>query len=260
MIRTAVAAVLFALCILAILPWLILWSLLARNQDLMYRLSMRAVDRVLRIVGVRVRVEGLENIPSGACIFAANHVSNIDPLAFAPHIPRRVSIFLKKELFRIPILSFGMRLVKFVSVDRASRQGSAASLKQALGCLREGLSFAVYPEGTRSPDGRLQPFKKGAFVMSLEAGVPIVPVSIAGAQKRMPKGHWAIEPGEVALRFGPAVDTSAYTVATMGKLLERVHALVAAGLPADQQPLSGTSQMASAKRFPSRHSRGEGSG
>lgn len=244
MIRALIAATLIALCIILALPWLILWSLLTDAQDLMYRLSMNAVDFILRIVGIRVHAEGLENIPPGTCIFAANHVSNIDPLAFAPHIPRRVSLLLKKELFRIPILSFGMHIAKFISVDRASRQGAADSLKQSVRYLHEGLSFAVYPEGTRSPDGRLQPFKRGAFVMAIQAGVPIVPVSIVGAQKLMRKGEWAIHPGEVIIRFGPAVDTSKYTVATIGELLARVHALVAAGLPTDQQPLPRTPQTA----------------
>lgn len=244
MIRCVIAAVLLGLAIVFILPWLILWSLLSRTQDLMYQASMKAVDSVLRKVGVCVRVEGLENIPAGTCIFAANHVSNIDPLAFAPHIPRRVSLLLKKELFRIPILSYGMRLAKFISVDRASRQGAADSLKQSLRYLHEGLSFAVYPEGTRSPDGRLRSFKRGAFVMAIQAGVPIVPVSIAGAQKIMPKGELAIHPGEIVIRFATAVDPSAYSVGRLGELLTRVHAQVAAGLPADQQPVVPASEPA----------------
>jgi 1-acyl-sn-glycerol-3-phosphate acyltransferase len=242
MIRSIIAAVLLGLAIILVLPWLILWSLLSGTQDLMYRASMKAVDSVLRIVGVRVRVEGLENIPGGTCIFAANHVSNIDPLAFAPHIPRRVSLLLKKELFRIPILSYSMRLAKFISVDRASRQGAADSLKQSLRFLEEGLSFAVYPEGTRSPDGRLRVFKRGAFVMAIQAGVPIVPVSIVGAQKIMPRGEWAIHPGEIVIRFSPAVDPSRYTVRTLSELLARVHAEVAAGLPSDQQPVVPASE------------------
>lgn len=244
MIRTSIMVFLFALGILLVLPWLILWSLLTGSQDLMYRCSMSAVDLVLRIVGVRVRLEGLENIPAGPCIFAANHVSNIDPLAFAPHIPRRVAIPLKKELFRIPILSYGMRLAKFIVVDRASRKAAADSLRQSLRYLQEGLSFAAYPEGTRSPDGRLLPFKRGAFLVAVQSGVPIVPVSIAGAQKIMRKGERAVHPGEILIRFGPAVDVSGYTVSTLTELVTRIHALVAAGLPPDQQPLPAASQAA----------------
>jgi 1-acyl-sn-glycerol-3-phosphate acyltransferase len=244
MLRTLIVVILFGLCILFVLPWLILWSLLTGTQDLMYFSSMKAVDVVLRIVGVRVRVEGLENIPAGTCIFAANHVSNIDPLAFAPHIPRRVAIPLKKELFRIPILSYGMRLAKFIVVDRESRKAAADSLRLSLLYLQQGFSFAVYPEGTRSPDGRLGAFKRGAFLMAVEARVPVVPVSIAGARKLMPKGEWAIHPGEVLIRFGPPVETSDYTIATLRDLVSRVHASVAAGLPPDQQPLPQASETA----------------
>jgi 1-acyl-sn-glycerol-3-phosphate acyltransferase len=244
MIRTLTAVLLSALGILFVMPWLIAWSLITGTQDLMYRVSMDAVRSILRLVGMRVRVEGVENIPPGTCIFAANHVSNVDPLAFAPHIPRRVSLLLKKELFRVPIISYGMRLAKFVSVDRNSREGAADSFKLAVRYINEGLSFALYPEGTRSPDGRLLPFKKGAFVMAIQAGVPVVPVSIVGAQKLMRKGEWAIHPGEVLIRFGPPVDASQYSVARRAELVARVHELVAAGLPPEQQPLPRPSQAA----------------
>jgi 1-acyl-sn-glycerol-3-phosphate acyltransferase len=237
MMRTLIVAIWFGFAIIVFLPWLILWSLLTGSQDWMYRSSMNAVKVGLRIAGVRVRLEGLENIPAGPCIFAANHVSYIDPLAFVPFIPRRVAVALKKELFRIPILGTGMLLAKFISVDRASREGALNSLKITVRYLKEGLSFAVYPEGTRSPDGRLRPFKKGAFIIAIQAGVPIVPVSIGGAQKLMQKGEWAIRPGEILIRFGGAVDTSQYPVTRRGELMARTHELVAAGLPPDQQPL-----------------------
>jgi 1-acyl-sn-glycerol-3-phosphate acyltransferase len=242
MIRTVIMIVCFALGILLVMPWLILWSLLTGSQDLMYRLSMDAVRAGIHFAGVRVCIEGLENIPSVPCIFVANHASYVDPLAFVPAIPRRAAIQLKKELFRIPILSYGMRLAKFISVDRASREASADSLKQALHYLKEGLSLAMYPEGTRSRDGHMLPFKRGAFVLAIQAGVPIVPVSIVGAQKLLPKGEWAIHPGEVVVHFGAPVDASRYTVANRGELQARVEDSVAAGLPPEQQPVSRASQ------------------
>lgn len=242
MIRTAIVLLCFALAIILFLPWLILWSLLTGNQDLMYNLSMGTVRFGLRLVGVRVRLEGTENIPPGACIFAANHTSYIDPLAFVPNIPRRVAIPLKKEIFRIPILSYGMRLAKFVPVDRASRKASTESLKLALRYLSEGYSMAVYPEGTRSPDGRMLPFKGGAFVMAIQAGLPMVPVSIVGARKLLPKGEIAIRPGEVIVRFGLPVDTSQYSPAQRHELVARVESLVAAGLPPEQQPVQQSAQ------------------
>jgi 1-acyl-sn-glycerol-3-phosphate acyltransferase len=241
MIRTILVVLYLTLGLIFVMPWLILWSLLTGSPDFMYQMTMKAIRSGLRIAGIRVRVEGLGNIPSGVCIFAANHVSNIDPLAFVPAIPRRVSLLAKKEVFRIPIFSKAMRLAKLIPVDRADREAAASSVDIAVQYLKEGLSFAVYPEGTRSRDGRLLPFKKGTFVMAIEAGVPVVPVSIVGAQTLMRKGDWTMQPGEVTIRFGPVVDASNYSMDKRGDLLARVEALVAAGLPEDQRPLAASS-------------------
>ena len=238
MIRTLAVVLFLALALLLVMPLFILWTLLTGTADLMYEVAMKTVRASLRIAKIRVRVEGLENIPPSVCIFAANHISNVDPIAFVPAIPRRVSVLLKSELFRIPILSTAMRLAKFVPVDRADKEAAVASVNVALGVLKEGLSLAVYPEGTRSPDGRLRPFKKGTFALAIEAGVPIVPVSISGAQHLMRKGEWTMRPGEIVVRFGPPVDASQYRMERRMELLARVEELVAAGLPEDQQPLS----------------------
>ena len=238
MIRAIFVYVYIGLALVLVLPWLILWTVITGNPDALYRAAMKAVRFVLRLVGVRVRVEGIKNIPQGVCIFAANHISSIDPLTFIPVIPRRVAILVKKELFRIPILSRAMRLSQFVAVDRADRESAASSVDVAVERLKQGLSLAVYPEGTRSPDGRLRPFKRGTFAMAIAAGVPIVPVSIVGAQRLMQKGSWKIRAGEAVIRFGPAVDASEYTPDRRNELLARVESLVAAGLPEEQRPLS----------------------
>jgi 1-acyl-sn-glycerol-3-phosphate acyltransferase len=236
MIRTILAVVYLALGILLVMPWLILWSLLTGSADSMYRVTMKVVASAVRVAGVRVRLEGVENIPAGVCIFAANHVSNMDPLAFVPLIPRRVALLVKSELFRVPILSKAMRMAHFVPVERENREAAAASVETALKYLKEGLSFAVYPEGTRSRDGRMLPFKKGTFLMAVRAKVPVAPVSIVGAQDLMRPGEWAVRPGEVTIRFGPAVDASAYTLEQRAQLLALVEQLVAAGLPEEQKP------------------------
>src|SRR5579859_6876790 len=132
MVRTSVAILFMALAIVLFLPWLILWSAVTKNADLMYRLSMTSVRIIARIVGIRVHVEGLKNIPPRACIFASNHVSNVDPIALFPAVPRRLSVIAKKELFRIPILSFGMRQAGFVPLDRSDRKKAAESVDKAL--------------------------------------------------------------------------------------------------------------------------------
>jgi 1-acyl-sn-glycerol-3-phosphate acyltransferase len=236
MIRAIFVFTYVALAMVLLLPWLILWTLVRKNPDAMYGTAMRAIRLLLRMVGVRVHVEGLEEIPPRVCIFAANHISAIDPLAFIPAIPRRVAILVKQELFGIPLLGAAMRAAQFVPVDRSDREAAAASLELSVERLKRGLSFAVYPEGTRSSDGRLKPLKQGAFIMAIEGRVPIVPVSIAGAQKIMRKGSWKISGGDVIVRFGPPVDGSSYTLENRNRLRERVESLIAAGLPEEQRP------------------------
>jgi 1-acyl-sn-glycerol-3-phosphate acyltransferase len=237
MIRTALIVVFAALCIVLVLPFLILWTLVTGSPVFMNRGAMNAVRVIDWIGGIRARVTGLENIPNGPCLFVCNHVSNVDPLALVPLIPRRVNVFLKKELFRIPILSYGMRLNGYICVDRANRKSAVASVESAIRHLREGVSVVIFPEGTRSPDGRLRPFKKGACVTAIEARVPVVPVSIAGTKDLMPKGQWAIHPGEVRIHFGPAVDTTRYGAERRNEMLALIEARVAEGLPPEQQPL-----------------------
>jgi 1-acyl-sn-glycerol-3-phosphate acyltransferase len=203
---------------------------------------MKAVRAGNRVFGIHVHVEGLENIPPGACMFVSNHVSNVDAIAFIPSIPRRVAILIKQELLRIPILAAGMRLAEFVPVDRSDREGAAASVELAVKRLKEGVSFAIFAEGTRSADGRLRPFKRGGFTIAIDAGTPIVPVSIAGTQRLLPKGAWKVRSGDVVVRYGPAVDSSSYSIDRRGELLARVQSLVAAGLPPEQQPLEDSPQ------------------
>lgn len=241
MIRTITLVTYFLLALILVLPWFILWSWLTGNPDAMYFTAMRAVRFGNRIAGIRVRIEGFDKIPPGVSIFAANHISNVDPLAFVPAIPRRVSILVKRELFRVPILAAAMRAAQFIPVDRADPDAAAASVDRAIEYLNQGLSFAIYPEGTRSRDGRLRPFKRGAFVMAIQSGTPIVPVAISGAQHLMRKGDWTLHPGKVVVEFCEPIDASEHTMERRGDLLARVEAAIAAKLPADQQPLRARS-------------------
>jgi 1-acyl-sn-glycerol-3-phosphate acyltransferase len=236
MIRTVIVLLYFSLAMLLVLPLLVLWTLLTGSVTFMYNRFMEGLRIGLRIAGIHVHVEGLENIPEGVCIFASNHASNLDPVALTPNIPRRISLLAKKEVFTIPILSKAIRLAKLVPVDRRVSEAAAESVDLAVKYLKEGLSFCVYPEGTRSRDGRLLPFKRGTFVMAIRAGVPVVPVSVAGTQNLMRKGDWRIYPGEVTVRFGPAVATAGYGMEQREDLRRTIQNLVAAGLPEDQKP------------------------
>jgi 1-acyl-sn-glycerol-3-phosphate acyltransferase len=236
MIRTLFVSLFLGLGVVLVLPWFVLWTVITRNPDPMYYMAMSACAFALRMIGVRVHVEGTENIPRGVCVFASNHASNLDPLVYFPAIPRRISVLIKKELLTIPILSAGMRAAKFVAVDRGDREAAAASVDQAVRHMQEGLSFAVFAEGTRSPDGRMRPFKKGAVLMAIQAGVPLVPVSIAGTQHLMRKGSRKINGGDVTVRFDPPIDASQFSIERRNDLLTQLESAVAAGLPSDQRP------------------------
>lgn len=233
--RTLAAGSLTCAAVLLGLPFLILQTWLEGNPDAMYRVSMNFCRFIVRLAGIRVRAEGIENIPPGACIFAANHASNLDGVILLPAIPRRISLVAKRELFRLPVLGLGMRQAGFVAVDRAGKQ-AAAGVATAVNTLKQGLSVFIFPEGTRSPDGRLRPFKKGAFAMAIEARAPIVPVAIAGTHRLLPRDKWIVHAGDVVVRFGPAVDAAAYAAKERGKLLARVESIVALALPPDQKP------------------------
>ncbi len=240
MIRSAFVSLFVAVAIFLVLPWYILWTAITGDAGPMYRVSMKACRVVCRIAGMEVFIEGLENIPAGACIFIANHASNLDPLALMPWIPLRVSVLLKQELLNVPVLSFGMRQAKFVPIRREDRESTTASLEACREVLRRGLPLLIFAEGTRSRDGRLRHFKKGAFVLGIEAGVPIVPVSISGTRNLLPPGSSSLRPGEVTTRIGPAVDAAKFTSDRRSELTAQVEALVAAGLPPEQRPLAKT--------------------
>jgi 1-acyl-sn-glycerol-3-phosphate acyltransferase len=249
MIRAAFVAVSIAIVAIVVgLPFLV-YVLLTGNVDPLYRAGAASVVWIARVAGLRTRVEGLENIPPGTCLFAANHTSNADAPAIVGSIPRRIAILAKKSLFAIPIVGTAFRLAQFVPVDRAKPERAAASIDVAVERMKRGVSFLIYPEGTRSPDGRLLPFRRGAFVLAIKAGVHVVPVACSGAHRVIPKKSYRITPGDVVVRFCPAVDAAEYSLDRRNELAERVHAAIAAALPPDQQPATAPSN-ASLKSLP----------
>jgi 1-acyl-sn-glycerol-3-phosphate acyltransferase len=237
MIRSVIAAVYLALFILLAGPPMMLYAVLTRSGDALYRVGLGGVLLIARGVGIRTRVEGLENIPAGACLFAANHTSNVDPPMIMGAIPRRVALLAKKSLFKIPIMGKAFLLGEFVPVDRADREEAVVSLETAASYMRRGRSFLIYPEGTRSADGRLLPFKRGGFALAIKAGVPVVPVACAGAQRILPKKSLRIKPGELVVKFCAPIDPAGYALGERGQLAARVREAIAAALPADQRPL-----------------------
>jgi len=237
MLRTAFIAIFLSLYILIVGPPLLIYTLLTKHVDPLYWAGVKGVMAFVRLVGVKVRVVGMERIPRGTCLFVANHTSSADAPAVVGAIPQRIAILLKESLFKWPIVGQAFTLAHFVPVNRSSRESAIGSVDRAIEAMKQGQSFLIYPEGTRSPDGRLQEFKKGAVVMAISAGVPIVPVACSGAHKVMEKRSLVIHPGEILVEFLPPIDASQYTFEQRDELNVRLHAEMAAGLPEDQRPL-----------------------
>ena len=206
------------------------WTLLTGDGRLLYRTGMWIVRAGLRLSGIRVQPEGLQKLDAERTyIFMANHASNLDPPVLLPLIPRRTSVLVKKELFRIPVLGPAMRIARLVPVDRSRRERAIASLHAAAAVLRDGLNMTIFAEVTRSPDGRLLPFKKGPFHLAVETGVPVVPVTIVGSYEAQPKGRLAVRPGLIRVVFHEPIESSQFPDKLA--LLEAVRARIASALP-----------------------------
>ena len=236
MIRAFLVALLALVLLVTLGLPLIGYSMLTGSAGALYRVGIWGVKVVLRAAGVRLEVHGRENIPAGrAVVFMPNHQGNCDPPAVISVLPR-VSAIAKKEFFRVPILGTAMRLCGFIPVDRKNRERAIEAIGAGVKALKEGHSFMVFPEGTRSPDGRLQPFKKGVFVMAIEAGAPIVPISVSGSSKIMRKGEFFIRPGLVRITLHPAVSTGGRAVEDRDAIKEQVRNAILAGLAKDEMP------------------------
>jgi len=247
MLRTLFIGVFLPLYILLLGPPLLVYTLITKNPDPLYWAGVKGVMFFVRAVGVRVRVVGLDRIPPGVCLFAANHTSAADAPAVVGAIPRRIAILLKESLYKWPIVGQVFWSAKFIPVNRADRASAIASVEKATDALKGGQSFLIYPEGTRSPDGRLQEFKKGAVVMAIKAGVPIVPMVCSGAHRVMRKKSLIVHPGEIVVEFLPPIDATNYSFEQRDELNKVVHDAMAAALPEDQRPImsSGPEQQSS---------------
>jgi 1-acyl-sn-glycerol-3-phosphate acyltransferase len=196
----------------------------------LYRLFMWGAWAGVWITGVRVEAVGLDHFDhSRSYIFMTNHVSNIDPPIQIPLIPRRTSVMVKKELFKVPILGRAMRMGSLVPVDRGNRDAGIEAVRAAKSVVDQGLNMTIYVEGKRSFDGKLLPFKKGPFYLAVECGVPVVPMTIVGTHYAMPKARFAIKPGLVKVIFHPPIDPKDF--GSRDCLMEKVRAAIESGLP-----------------------------
>jgi 1-acyl-sn-glycerol-3-phosphate acyltransferase len=221
--RTVLLVLFYIVLVITITPF-IFFCMLTGLRDPLVSVGLWAMRVSRRVLGIKVEVTGLERIdPGTAFIFMPNHMSFLDGPLVMMAIPGVARAILKKSILRIPIVGIGMRFVGFVPVDRKGAEGGKKSIARAVSLMREkGYSYLIFPEGTRSRDGRLGPFRRGGFFLALESGAPIVPVTISGTRELMPKGQWFARRGTVGVVFHEPVPVAVYTREMMGELMERV--------------------------------------
>jgi 1-acyl-sn-glycerol-3-phosphate acyltransferase len=240
MLRGLLAILVFAVLTAVFGSVLTLWGFLRPSSNLVVRLGRVWSRSLLATIGARVRYHGLERIPRGPCILLSNHASVVDIWVLFPIMPEAARFVAKEDLFRTPFMGWALRATGFVPIDRTNRTRAIRSLEQAAGTIRAGRSVVMFPEGTRSTDGRLLPFKKGAFHLALAAGVPVVPITIRGAHERVRARSIRVRPGSVDLFVDDPIDVAAFGKSDTQGLSDAVRAVIegrlAAGEHADAGP------------------------
>jgi 1-acyl-sn-glycerol-3-phosphate acyltransferase len=222
----------------------ILLGLVDPHGKFVYRINQFWTWLILRVGGVSLRVKGLENIdPARSYIFMVNHQSNVDiPVLVQSLTPFQLRWIAKKELLRVPFFGWAMWATKHIVVDRADPLDAVRSLARAKERIAAGVSVVVFPEGTRSRDGKLLRFKKGGFLLAVETQTMIVPVTINGSSKILPAGAWRLNPGTIEVIVDKPVPIEGFRPGNLRLLSDQVRNLIAANLrPASAEtPASAT--------------------
>ena len=191
--------------------------------DILYILGHGGVRLALALSGIRYRLAGAEHLPRDrAAVYCANHQSNVDPPLLFTALHPRMHVLYKAELDRMPILARAFRMGGFIPVNRNNKEDAMRSIDAGVASIREGHSFLIFPEGTRSKTEELLPFKKGGFIMAIKAQAPIVPVAIRGGREAMRRGSRIVRPVTVNIRVGEPIETAGMTLEDRDRLIEAV--------------------------------------
>ena len=211
-------------------------ALLARGGNISHLVGRLWARLMLLVSGVKVQVAGLQNInPNEAYVFAANHQSQFDIFALLGHLPIQFRWLAKEELFRLPFLGAGMKGAGYIPIDRSNRRAAFESIDLAATRVREGVSIVIFPEGTRSLDGKLKGFKKGGFHLAIKSKRPMVPVSISGTFSILPKKGFRVRPRAVRIYVGEPVSTADITAKDRNWLISDIRKRIQEQLPPEEK-------------------------
>ena len=230
-VRSILTYLTIALYVIVVGSPSVLIAILLRSPAFLYRVGGIGVRLGLWLSGIRYTVTGMEHVKrERAAVYAVNHASNVEPPILFDALNRlfpRLRVLYKAELRKLPILTRAFDLAGFVPLERGNRDQSLPAIERAAAALREGNSFLIFPEGTRSRTGELLPFKKGGFIMALKAQAPVIPVAIKGARAAMRKGSPWIQPVTVKVAFGDPIETAGLTMDDRDQLVARARDEVA---------------------------------
>jgi 1-acyl-sn-glycerol-3-phosphate acyltransferase len=202
-------------------------EMIFRWKGILYILGHGGVRLGLALSGMKVRIAGKDHIPLGrAAVYCANHQSNVDPPILFTALHPRMHIVYKAEINAIPLLARAFQHGGFVPIERRNKEAAMRSLEAGAKSIRDGNSFLIFPEGTRSKTAEMLPFKKGGFLMALKAQAPIVPVAISGGRDAMHRGSTIIRPVEISIRVGEPIETAGLTMSDRDALIARVRARI----------------------------------
>lgn len=229
--RSLAAYLFVSLYVLVVGSPAILVALAIRSPRLLYDAGIVGVRLGMWLSGLHYTVDGQEHIlRDRAAVYVVNHASNLEPpiiFALLRPLHPRLSVLYKAELRKLPILVWAFDLAGFVPLERANPEQSLPAVDRAAEALRQGTSFMIYPEGTRSRTGNLLPFKKGGFIMAIKAEAPIVPVAIKGARDAMRKGSPIIRPVTARVRVGAPIATRGSTIDDRDRIIADVRGRIA---------------------------------